>query len=170
MKYNNREVREFLQQSNNIEQEYGEIALNSSILAWEYAEKNKYNITTKYILNIHKKLLQKIRPDIAGKLRNCSVKIGGHVKVFISQALLSEQLRTWVIDYISAKTEEDIKKAHIAFEFIHPFEDGNGRTGRILMNIQRIKTKSLPILIIKGIEKGDEELPKDQRNYYSWFK
>ena len=54
-----------------------------------------------------------------------------------------------------------IKRWHIQFEHIHPFEDGNGRVGRILMNFQLVK-KGLPILVI---HEG-----KEQREYYKWFK
>ena len=56
--------------------------------------------------------------------------------------------------------EETIEQDHIWFEKIHPFEDGNGRTGRILMNIQRLNA-GLPLLII---HEG-----KEQMEYYKWF-
>ena len=36
---------------------------------------------------------------------------------------------------------------HIEFERIHPFEDGNGRTGRIILNSNLIKNELAPILI-----------------------
>lgn len=36
---------------------------------------------------------------------------------------------------------------HIRFEHIHPFEDGNGRTGRVLINHQLISCNELPIVI-----------------------
>jgi hypothetical protein len=54
-----------------------------------------------------------------------------------------------------------IKQWHINFEGIHPFEDGNGRIGRILMNLQRLSV-GLPILII---HEGEEQF-----EYYKWFK
>jgi hypothetical protein len=38
-------------------------------------------------------------------------------------------------------------KFHIEFERIHPFEDGNGRTGRIILNSNLIKHELAPILI-----------------------
>lgn len=56
--------------------------------------------------------------------------------------------------------DELIRKHHIRFEKIHPFIDGNGRVGRMLMNWQRIKV-GLPLLIIWEDEKSD---------YYKWFK
>jgi Fic family protein len=49
--------------------------------------------------------------------------------------------------------EQDIFKKiaryHIEFERIHPFEDGNGRTGRLLLNYELIKNNILPVVIAK---------------------
>ena len=58
------------------------------------------------------------------------------------------------------KNVEEIIKSHIVFEQMHPFADGNGRTGRILMNIQMLN-QEYPLLII---HEG-----KEQQEYYKWF-
>ncbi len=42
-----------------------------------------------------------------------------------------------------------ISKYHIEFEKIHPFEDGNGRTGRLLLNYELLKNNISPIVISK---------------------
>ena len=42
-----------------------------------------------------------------------------------------------------------ISKYHIEFERIHPFEDGNGRTGRLLINYELLKHNLQPVVIAK---------------------
>jgi len=162
----NKKTIKFLQESNYIEREYSDEALEDAKKAWKYAIKNKSFININYILEIHKLLMQKLRPDIAGKFRNCDVWIGGKRKSFISESLFIAELRDVlstinVPNFIPKQEEEFTKHCHVMFEEIHPFEDGNGRVGRILWQIQRLNLK----LPIKIIHEG-----KEQVEYYKWFK
>lgn len=42
---------------------------------------------------------------------------------------------------------ESIAEFHLIFESIHPFIDGNGRTGRLILNLELIKAGFLPVNI-----------------------
>ncbi|MEK6881569.1 MAG: Fic family protein [Nanoarchaeota archaeon] len=159
IKINSNEI-EFLEQSNAIEREYSTQALEDAMLAWNYAKKHfNKSIYRTTILKIHKLLLQNISPEIAGKIRTYDVRIGG-VKG-MNPELIEIELQKCIENYLECETEEEIKQSHIQFEKIHPFADGNGRTGRILMNLQRLIANH-PILII---HKGEEQM-----EYYSWWK
>jgi len=116
-----------------------------------------------YFLGIHRRLLKRLNPKIAGKLRK--VQVGVMTKKGFKEAIhwssIEEELRLLCNPGLyPTSSEKLIKRWHIQFEKIHPFEDGNGRTGRILMNIQRLKV-GLPILVIYDKEKFE---------YYKWFK
>ncbi len=163
------EVVEFLDESNRIEGELRYEALEDAIEAWNYAFLNRKHIDLEYILEIHRLLGQNIDPEIAGKFRDCDVWIGGSCKMFVSEALLKDQLKNLIkkTKVTGAKKElEDnrkeslVKKWHVEFERIHPFHDFNGRTGRTLYQIHRLLL-GLPLKIIFNERKHE--------NYYPWF-
>jgi len=182
MKLSKKEI-EFLMHSNYIEGEYNLGSLKESEKAWKFAVKKSKKMSMEYILKIHKKLMSKLKPDIAGKVRDCAVRVGGtKIPVYYDEKTgrflynfsggskmpkpedgeLETKLDDWIENnYQTSKTKEDVIKSHISFEHIHPFKDGNGRVGRILMNVQMINLDH-PLLII---HEGEE-----QYEYYKWFK
>lgn len=51
---------------------------------------------------------------------------------------------------------EALAKVHVLFEAIHPYRDGNGRVGRLVLNYVAIRS-GLPPLVVKGLEAQDRE-------------
>ena len=153
------EVIKFLKESNAIEREYSQNALEDSMKAWHFGLNqrmlyNKWDLEV--MLGIHHRLMKNLNPRIAGKIRTCDVWVGRR------KCLSSKKINSALEDWFKSpyKTAAAIKKFHVRFEKIHPFEDGNGRTGRIIMNLQRL-TLGFPILIIRE--------GKQQMEYYKWF-
>lgn len=164
-----------LYESNLIENEKSEEALEDAIEAWTFAKENMNKIDVAYALEIHRLLMKRLRPDIAGKFRTCDVWIGGQCKWFVSVALLKEQLTQLLEDMLAAtdvamnskkkltvKEKETLAETfHVFYEGWHGFEDGNGRSGRILYQIHRLLL-GLPIKLIENKTKFT--------NYYPLFK
>jgi len=147
----------FIKESNFIEKEYSPEAIKDALYAWSFARKIVIPINQNIIQKIHQRLMRRLNEKIAGKFRTREVIIGNNV------GLPSKYIDTHLNRLCDFKpqTEKDITQWHIKFEHIHPFEDGNGRTGRIIMNLQRLQV-GLPLLIIhEGFE---------QYEYYRWFK
>lgn len=151
-------VIEFLKESNNIENEWDDASLAQALYAWNYLiSQNK--LTVSVVLKTHKILMlhHKLKPDEKGYFRKVGVRIGQRYgKPWYA---LRDLMENWCKNIENSNTEEQIKKDHISYEEIHPFVDGNGRTGRMFMNWQRVKA-GLPILVIKE---------KEKQTYYAWF-
>ena len=62
---------------------------------------------------------------------------------------VSEQMRALLAKYNAkkSKTVKDILDFHVCFERIHPFQDGNGRVGRLIMFKECLKYNIVPFII-----------------------
>lgn len=148
----------FLRESNAIEDVWDEESLRCAKKAWKYVSKLK-KLNCEALLTTHKILMQNqpILEKEKGSFRTVPVWIGGREgKPWYAVPELMAQFFENIKEH---DKWEDIKRDHVFFEKIHPFVDGNGRTGRILMNWQRQRA-GLQILIIEEAKKWD---------YYKWF-
>lgn len=100
-------------------------------------------IDAETILRMHRTLLETTDPDNAGRWRDQQVWIGGsgagpHRAVFVPPH--HERVEADVADLVAFVGRDDVPAvahaalAHAQFETIHPFTDGNGRTGRALLH------------------------------------
>lgn len=131
--------------------------------AFNYILENIYNgnnLDLNIIKNIHKILMDKLSHD-KGKFKEYENMIVGatFMPVKPSEVLSSiQQLidnTNYQLEYADGndKKIEIILDNHIQFERIHPFSDGNGRTGRLLLNYYLL-SNDLPPLIINKEEKS----------------
>jgi Fic family protein/DNA-binding XRE family transcriptional regulator len=102
------------------------------------------------ILGIHLRLMNGIISD-AGQYRKHTVRILGSRVVLANWAKVPK-LVTQLVSEINNPTGDiisDIARVHAKFEQIHPFSDGNGRTGRLLLLAQALNSGLIPPLVVK---------------------
>lgn len=110
--------------------------------------KEKKPITEEFVLQLHRILLNGIDSS-AGSYRKHNVRILGanvptanYVKVPEKMKALMKDVRYAGRDVIAQAAE-----THSRFEQIHPFSDGNGRVGRLLMNAVLLRSNFPPAVI-----------------------
>lgn len=113
--------------------------------------KNKEDLSQWQIKAIHSLILKNIDNDNAGKYRNANVKISGAKHIPTDYLKINDEMDSFISYYQkdAQKLHPVIRasRVHIHFVGIHPFIDGNGRTARLLMNLELLKNNLLPINI-----------------------
>jgi len=125
-------------------------AKNLAKLTENLLENSSSPVNIKLILNAHKSLLSNIDDSIAGRFRSGKewVRVGNHLGAnpqFVP-TLMQELLDAYNAQKIRYFLE-NIAFFHAEFETIHPFVDGNGRMGRVLINLQLMNLGYPPIII-----------------------
>lgn len=103
------------------------------------------------IRNIHQLILKNIDDENAGRYRQQNVLISGATTNPPDHTLLNEKMAQF-IDWYNTEAHtlhpvERAAKVHADFVGIHPFVDGNGRTSRLLMNLELLKAGYPPSVI-----------------------
>lgn len=133
--------------------------------AFQYIEelaKQDKDLSEYDIKSIHNLVLAD-RPEDRGSFRRVNVRIAGALTNPVQPYLIEPKIEELLNNYKEwSKTMhivECVANFHLHFESIHPFIDGNGRTGRLIMNLQLIK-EGLPAINIKFA---------DRKKYYDAF-
>ena len=108
--------------------------------------KEKCEINERVIKQIHYLVLADKKDD-RGVYRRLPVRIMGAAHEPVQPYLIVPKMEELLRNYLASEEHIVTKLArfHIEFEGIHPFIDGNGRTGRLLVNLELMKAGYPPI-------------------------
>ncbi len=129
----------------------------SRVIVYICNKTKEKEINKEIIFFLHQILIGGIDDNIAGRFRRKGeyVRVGAHIAPApehverMVEEILNEYLSTSVAYFI-----DKIARFHLDFETIHPFCDGNGRIGRVLINYQFLRL-GFPGVIIRNKEKKD---------------
>jgi Fic family protein/DNA-binding XRE family transcriptional regulator len=138
--------------SNRTQIEQAEARNHEAALLWLLSElqRKNFEFNEDIIKQLHLRLMNGIIGD-AGQYRRHSVRILGS-RVTVANSLKIPELMNQLINEVSQPSEDPIARlstTHAVFEKIHPFSDGNGRVGRLLMLAQALTYELVPPLIPK---------------------
>lgn len=145
----------WIRESNLIEGINDEQADRDSFDAWRRFTETPQSLDS--ILRLHRDVMFRRDSSIGGFYRRVDVGVGGYSAPAYKR--VPNLMQKWFGSFSKARTAEEIKVSHITFERIHPFVDGNGRIGRMILNRQRLDA-GLDILVLYANER---------QKYYQWF-
>lgn len=85
--------------------------------------------------------------ETPGRFRKCSVSIGSTIHKQVPY-----MMDLWVASHDGVTTVAEVAALHQQFERIHPYADGNGRTGRALASLALVRL-GFPPLLVKASDK-----------------
>ncbi|MCK5625084.1 Fic family protein [Candidatus Pacearchaeota archaeon] len=165
------EVREIIQDKiapNKPIRDIKETEMHNKVLLEILKEKEK--ISNKLILGWHNEIFGETKSDMAGKYRNYLVRVGQYVAPHWNTIRLT---MNQIINFTNKSNLNPVELAarvHYRFEIIHPFGDGNGRIGRLLMN-HILWHAGYPMLIIEYKKRKSyyAAFPKGQEAFVDYF-
>ena len=123
---------------------------------------NKIPLTEFVIKNIHSLVLMN-KPEDKGVYRRVPVRIMGAFTEPVQPYMIEPKITELLAENEKRKATmniiERVARFHLEFESIHPFIDGNGRTGRLLMNFELMQNGDPPINVKFS----------DRKRYYDAF-
>jgi len=131
----------------------------------------KDKITNALLLKWHKEIFSETKKDIAGKYRDYLVRIGPYLAPDWQDV---QKLMNDLIKFINSKKKinpvELAGRFHYKFEKIHPFGDGNGRIGRLIMN-HLLWHNNYPMIIIEYKKRASyyKALTKKEEDFVNYF-
>lgn len=120
--------------------------------AYNFMKKYKGKINIKFIKKIHYNLTYNILGEHAGQFRRIQVFMGGSKHIPVKPSEVNGEmlnLMRWMNAHRNINPVVFAAYVHNFFIAIHPFIDGNGRTGRLLLNFMLMKSGFPPICIKK---------------------
>ena len=122
-----------------------------AILFMEDLAQKEERLSEYSIKQIHSLILKNIDDENKGKYRTTNVIISGAEhkppQSFEVQSKMQEFIKKYNENITKLHPIELASFVHIEFVKIHPFLDGNGRTSRLLMNLELIKAGFPPVVI-----------------------
>jgi len=129
-------------------------------------------ISNELLLRWHKEIFGETKPDIAGKYREHLVRIVNHLAPDWQDVkkLMNNLVKFINKSKVGTNAVEFAARAHHRFEKIHPFGDGNGRIGRLLMNAI-LWHSGYPMLIIEYKKRKSyyRAFQKDEEEFVKYF-
>ena len=127
------------------------ISHKEAILFIEELVKRAEMLSELDIKSIHSLILKNIDNDNAGKYRQHNVIISGAehrpVTAIDVPSKMQEFITWYKTDAMQIHPVERAARVHVDFVGIHPFVDGNGRTSRLLMNLELMKSGFPPAVL-----------------------
>lgn len=153
------DMSEHIRQSNLIENIDDPREDRQSMVAWQFL-RDQRRISQPTLLDLHSLITKnQLAPAESGRYRQVMVTVGPHVppEPFLAQQLIYN----WLYAMLDHWKTLDPIEMHIRFEKIHPFVDGNGRTGRMLLWWHQIKQGEEPTLFTFAEREKYYELFRD---------
>jgi len=115
-------------------------------------ERRKEPVRVSTVLGLHEQVFQGIKAD-AGQWRRVNVRIKGMKHAPPRMEEVVPRIKAWESEYTGRDIAGEDALAlgswmHFEFESIHPFSDGNGRVGRLLLNLHFLKHNWPPVHIL----------------------